>query len=110
MKQEQRLIDANKLDFRLPCGIDNDGEILVPIKDIIKAIAQAPTVDAVQIVRCKDCLFNCDGQCLHPENRTEKSIPEIGPKYKLYCLPNVKDEHFCSLGERKDGVDHEQGQ
>lgn len=53
---------------------------------ILKAI---PTVDAVQVVRCKECKY------YKPE------------EYECGCdfaggLPYVKSDDFCSYGERRD--------
>ena len=57
-----------------------------------KQIADAPTVDAVEVVRCRDCaklgLFTCP-ICLI-ENKTLQFI-------------NLSPDFFCGEGERKDG-------
>ena len=62
-----------------------------------KQIADAPTVDAVEVVRCKDCKYHhweqepCHGKTVH------------------YCeLPHMRGvevfkEFFCYYGKRKDG-------
>ena len=50
-----------------------------------------PTVDAVEVVRCKDCKNRDDitGECKHPKAvGWDVIIPE--------------DNDFCSYGERKD--------
>ena len=77
-----RLIDADALDT-------------VPWEepgDAVKAIRNAPTIDAAPVVRCKDCW-----------NATKMGgfMGEV-----LYCPiweRNTDDECFCSYGERKDG-------
>ena len=78
-----RLIDADKLkQMRFSCGYNNDDELLVPFRDVVRAIDQAPTVDAVEVVRCGDCAF-----------------------YSRYCAFDdcVKpQDHYCAYGERKD--------
>ncbi len=82
-----RLIDADKLDWWYKG------------RNIRHVIDDAPTVDAVPVVRCKDCKWfadNNDGewygcQMFHVVLNT----PEDAPK------PN----DFCSYGERKDGGD-----
>ena len=53
-----RLIDADDLLFEL--GLDNEAEpdgykMDLMRSDIKAAIDDAPTVDAVEVVRCKDC-------------------------------------------------------
>lgn len=62
-----------------------------------KQIADAPTIDAVPVVRCKDCKYHyweqepCHGKTVH------------------YCkLPHMRGvevfkEFFCYYGKRKDG-------
>lgn len=62
-----------------------------------KQIADAPTIDAVPVVRCKDCKYHyweqepCHGNTVH------------------YCkLPHMRGvevfkEFFCYYGKRKDG-------
>lgn len=49
-----------------------------------------PTVDAVPVVRCKDCAWRYDdSDCLNPK---------CGKSW--YGCP-VTDEHYCSYGERR---------
>nr|DAL76658.1 MAG TPA: hypothetical protein [Caudoviricetes sp.] len=50
-----RLIDADAVKFRVEYGYDNNGVLLVPYRDIKKSIEAAKTVDAVPVVRCKEC-------------------------------------------------------
>ena len=58
-----------------------------------KQIADAPTVDAVEVVRCKECkhlmLSDCYGEC----GKGHMGI--------------VSPDDFCSYGERKEGADNE---
>ena len=54
----------------------------------IKHIINAPTVDAVPVVRCKDCIYWYDGMC------------------GRYCTLDQKEHsvsYYCADGERKDG-------
>lgn len=58
-------------------------------------LEKLPTVDAVVVIRCKDCKYSCiDGN-----GRTCE-----GYWYELseYAVP-VKDDDFCSFGEPKEG-------
>ena len=81
MANEKRLIDANAL--RVHRGI-NVGANLGGLRAIVleKDIRNAPTVDAVEVVRCKDCKHymtihcTCDGCC-------------------------ISDDWYCADGERK---------
>ena len=83
---EKRLIDANELIKEA----NADGAYgYVDAKQI----ADAPTVDAVPVVRC--------AQCKHFKRNLENDT---------YCssvngLTDPHEDDFCSYGERKDGVD-----
>ena len=61
-------------------------------EDVIMMIKTAPTVDAVPVVRCKDC-----ARCV-----THKGVP-ICNKWRTF--PEVELDGFCSYGERKEGAD-----
>lgn len=57
-------------------------------------LLEAPTVDAVEVVRCRDCKFRSSWMM----NRNLRYIcPESG------LFPNGESD-FCSHGERKDGA------
>ena len=65
-----------------------------------KQIADAPTVDAVEIVRCRECKYHyweqepCHGKIVHYCNLPHMSGVEV---FK---------EFFCSHGEREEGADN----
>lgn len=59
---------------------------------IIGRIKAAPTVDAVEVVRCKDCK--------HYEIHKPKVLENC--ERNGYIIP-MKPDDFCSYGERKDG-------
>ena len=69
------------------------------IRLIRNAIDQAPTIDAVPVVRCRECKH------LNVVNR--KELYAHCPKTNTMFLPFELDtrEHFCSLGERKEGAE-----
>lgn len=91
-----RLIDADKLVDML---YDNEFAALCPLDEVSGVIDACPTVDAVPVVRCKDCKH------LRVWNR--KDIYAFCPKTNIVFLPFEKDTRtfFCGLGERKDGGD-----
>ena len=63
-----------------------------------KQIADAPTVDAVPVVRCKDCNhYKPQKKSAHLENRANYCNRVVTIK--------VQPDDFCSYGERKDGDD-----
>ena len=98
MASEKRLIDANELLERLASSsetwakdiqaIRNWWPHAVGIKDnIVAVIKEAPTVDAVEVVRCKNCKYY--------------NI------YRLEChngrLNGVSGiDGYCSYGERRE--------
>ena len=65
-------------------------------QDFADMISNAPTVDAVEVVRCRDCKHNgwvqepCHGKSIDYCRMWEHSLINI-------------DTMFCSCGERKDG-------
>ena len=86
-----RLIDADKLSARL----SRNATPYFTVPDI----ENAPTIDAVPVVRCWECKH------LNVVNR--KELYAHCPKTNMAFLPFELDtrEHFCSLGERKEGAD-----
>ena len=95
---EKRMIDADTLletihdtaDGLADCDQQNAAWALR--KYAVRDIMGAPTVDAVEVVRCKDCtkngLFTCP--ICYIENKTLQFI-------------NLSPDFFCGEGERKDG-------
>ena len=91
-----RLIDADKLE---------SGEVIIPTEnggyEYVEVfykddVDNAPSVDAVEVVRCKDCKYHRRvdwgmGDCEYPN----------GFKWIAY------DNDFCSRGERRE--DNEAG-
>lgn len=81
-----RLIDADKLDWWYKG------------RNIRRVIDDAPTVDAVIVTRCKDCVYWDDDPDTYGA--------DDGPKGK--CMKSFETmcaDDFCSYGERKDGGD-----
>lgn len=93
MANKKRLIDADallafeKMDAELcaSCGEEHTAN------DIIMMIKTAPTVDAVEVVRCRECIKGF--------RKTEKS------KLNIYWCDKwrniMRDCDFCSYGERR---------
>lgn len=44
-----RLIDADKVKFKFPCGFDNNGILMVPYHSCQCSLDNSPTVDAVPV-------------------------------------------------------------
>ena len=96
MENEKRLIDANALleeiQFRRPV-IDVETKIVADCVEIArKAIVNAPTVDAVEVVRCKDCKHWRD---------------DILRDDEMKCCPigmyMTKGDDFCAFAKRREG-------
>ena len=86
MENEKRLIDANALIA------EYDRVHIGPPGGARKLMEDAPTVDAVEVVRCKDCR-----KC-HPWE-----APNGATGYECdYHGEDVKLDDFCSYGERRD--------
>lgn len=89
-----RLIDAEELELQFDVS---DEDIIA--KEIIR---NAPTVDAVPVVRCKDCVaFEEIGK--HPTNKGGTPFGYCYHwDYEQGMSPNQVDGNdFCSYGERK---------
>ena len=58
-------------------------------------IDKAPTVDAVEVIRCKDCKYG------------EVDNADFHDQYLCHISGSDWNcgNHFCSYGERKEGVD-----
>ena len=67
----------------------NDKDFAQALMYVVTCLGAAPAVDAVEVVRCKDCIHY-----------------EKYPDYANECwndagMLNVYDDGFCSRGERK---------
>lgn len=86
-----KLIDANKLNDLLlnvmhEAEQNNEQAVANVTGQLIVAVGIAPAIDAVQVVRCKDCKHSRNDELWHM--RWCKGV-------------TVKDEHFCADGERR---------
>ena len=94
---EKRLIDANELKKRMcfKCNDEYSDEPCEPGDCVFcNAINDAQTIDAVEVVRCRDCK-HCDPENYHCDHPMGTAAP-------LRRKPN----DFCSYGERKEGADN----
>ena len=116
MATEKRLIDANALNDAIevtdwyhisPKGYLQKGansQIHTPLfktDDIFQALKDAPTVDAVEVVRCKDCKWYKEGKLLAPNKFCFRLKHPTENRSVGY---NFCEDDFCSYGERKDNV------
>lgn len=87
-----RLIDADVFKERLMANIG-----LTNCLD--RSFKETPTIDAVEVVRCKDCMFS--------EVYQNDSSGVMGRFCEAFTqVRMVTDDDYCSYGERKE-TDHE---
>lgn len=82
-----RLIDADKLVDML---YDNEFAALCPLDEVSGVIDACPTVDAVPVVRCRECRYYAV-----PGATISFCIHRNGMKF-------TRDSDYCSRGERRD--------
>lgn len=68
------------------------------VGDSLQCIYTAPAVDAVPVVRCKDCV-HWDVRQKECKNDDLSTDHEGGASHSL----NFWEDDFCSYGERRDG-------
>ena len=93
MANEVRLIDANTM--REDWLENGENEHVYDTNAVLDSIDAQPTVDAVEVVRCKDCKhYGWEQEPCH--GRTQRFC-------RLHKgLVVVYRDTFCSYGERKD--------
>ena len=89
-----RLIDADALYAMVDGLVKNKSGVYERGKDrafnIVKCALHnkctTPTIDAVPVTRCKDCVYNANGCCTHSEN---------------YDDTRYRPDYFCADAEPK---------
>ena len=95
MATEKRLIDANSLVIEELLVMDRDyiNEFASGVRKVMNAIRRLPVVDAVEVVRCEDCIHR-----VYVDMGDDNG--EIGGCELFGCA--MPYDAFCSYGERKD--------
>ena len=103
MATEKRLIDANKLSEAIEetagglADCDQQNAAWALRKYAIRDITDAPTVDAVEVVRCKDC------KLAYINSYSKVQEKALCSKWRNHdgnmALMNADD--FCTYGERR---------
>ena len=90
-----RLIDADKYRIKITEYLENDDETVEILDDM-------PTVDAVPVVRCKDCVYWGNEET------------KVATEYQLFCVCDAlkrqrkagncmtNEDFFCAHGERRN--------
>lgn len=108
---EKRLIDANALMTKVQRYADepdyqHTGENWRNgVRAIEYEISIAPTVDAVEVVRCKDCKFS-GMYCFWPSHNPKLACLDIEEDGFVRMATTVNPDGYCSKGERKDNDDN----
>ena len=102
-----RLIDADKMAVNesvayMSAQMKIDNPVTLGINSVVhrkiqQLIADTPTIDAVPVVRCKDCKY-CDISLVLPTGRAMYTCMEGSHDHQMLLKPN----DFCSRGERKE--------
>ena len=84
-----RLIDADKLKEGL-CGgrVEHCGDLVLEL--FCALVDMTPTIDAVSVVRCRDCKLNDSGFCDY-----------------VFDGDAVTDDFYCACGERNEETKRE---
>ena len=100
-----RLIDADalmvdlndELGFQTPMFTAEQNKYIdYGLRVAITDLKYQPTVDAVEVVRCKDCKWGCSPYGDEDDGWTACA--------NIHGRPIFRDEHFCSSGERRTDV------
>jgi hypothetical protein len=84
-----RLIDADALKEYIDCGhLRSPAEVCFSERDVVDLIDAQPTVDAVPVIRCKDCIHHHGYIC--------------DRMYGLQDAFTLQDNDYCSRAEPKE--------
>ena len=84
-----RLIDADRLVDML---YDNEYTILCPLDEVSGVIDACQTVDAIPIIRCKDCVYF---------GTNDENVPYC---FNRFGLNDPEPNGFCNYGRIKDAA------
>ena len=97
-----RLIDADVAIENIEEWLDSVGTAMIGkglsyTGELMGCIEDAPTVDSVPVVRCRECKHRGTDDCIF-HIKGEPADEELLLKL---------DNDFCSYGERKEGADND---
>lgn len=84
MGEKKRLVDIDRVKKLMLLAMDLAEMDSMSRDDLIYSLDNAPTEDAVEVVRCQNCL-----------NYTKS-------KWCNLLMMDVPDDQFCSFGKRRD--------
>lgn len=94
-----RLIDADELRGRIIAFSTGCSTTYLTVANIVMMINKADTVDAVPVVRCRDCIHRLGDEYPMCMLHTEPCANARGYKGEAVC---VDMDGFCSFGKRKE--------
>ena len=101
-----RLIDADRLSEAIHENVSALYEDAVCAKeDCLTEVYAAPIVDAVPVVRCRECKHHRDKNEQEQQYLVEDILICTSPDATDDCWNAVWPDHFCSYGERKGCAD-----
>ena len=101
-----RLIDADRLSEAIYDNVPAPYEDASWAKEnCLAEIDAAPTVDAVPVVRCRECKHHRDKNEQEKQYLVEDILICTSPDATDDCWNAVWPDHFCSYGE-KEGADN----
>lgn len=90
-----RLIDANALNTSVALYMAENAYLNDTPLDILKMvsrwIAEAPTIEAVEAVRCRECI-----------HALVFRSGQVSCGYHDWCRIQVKPDGYCDCGEKED--------
>ena len=90
-----RLINAENVEYAFLAICDRESGVPLALAEwLANVVRNAPTVDAVEVVRCKDCTF-----CVFNSSNETFKCRSMNGMYRT-----VGPDDFCSYGERETNV------
>lgn len=88
-----RLIDADKVKFKFPYGIDYNGILMVPYNSCKCSLDNAPTIDAVplsELTALRDTLYDMDAITFRGLAKINQLIAKYGGQGISNTIPDER--------------------
>ena len=94
MSRYIKLEDLQKFPIRIDHYDKENGNehFVYGVETVLEYAEHLPTVDVVEVVRCKDCIYYKSNSCFNRQWNLESSTE----------IPFVGENDFCSYGERSE--------